>query len=242
MSEAGPSPKYGFDDKLKSNPPVNDTTNMPDYWDAPAMQPHEEVPTVLPVSCRRSGGIHLSWLHYMALCAIIFFLSVLVTIYTAIALHRADSALSFAGLQSFGPHRCYTESMPNTINFNPHIIVGGAQRNEETATIAQNMPATSVGSQSGGLDLGGSTDSSGSTNNQTQPSAAQENDVLTGSLSASAFDGIFQRTSTMSTSQSTPAVKEMSTVTTTATTTPPKSTVKPSTRYFRPPPPRRTND
>jgi hypothetical protein len=220
--------------------------NMPDYWDLPNNQGHMETHPIVYYGCRRNGGIHLSWLHYITLYVIIFFLSVVITIWTAIAMHRADTILSF---QSSNQPHCNAETLqpaPNSINFSPYIVVGGVKDNEELAKTVTTVTTTMItfspaialtnisSSQAASLHPSLDVTPARSKVSDSSPSAAPalKPDVdSVGSAQPTKSSAPLSGNSTELQSDAT----DTATVTTTAITSPTKPPVVPSTLYFKPP-------
>jgi hypothetical protein len=244
---SSPSAQAIMDDSADEVPHFSTASpNMPDYWDLPNNQGHTEGQPIVYYGCRRNGGIHLSWLHYITLYMMIFFLSVVITIWTAIAMPRADTILR---VQPSNQPYCKAEPLqpaPNGINFSPHIIVGGVKDDEQSVKTVTTVITTMITFSS----------VSASTSDptlrlsfpifppDTTPARSKESDSNSSVAPAgkpimaiSVSESLVQLTTTLSNSstEAEPKIKDTATVTTTATTTPPKATVTPLTLYFSSP-------
>jgi hypothetical protein len=221
--------------------------NLPENVYNPQVTPDLEVLQTLRFGCRRNGGIHISWLHYTALYAIVCFLSVVITIWTTVALHRMDPTIHVNGFQL--PSQEHWPAEParppsNEINISPHIVVGGLMPNEQTVTTvittivtleSSKSPTTFAETQPTMVTILSrpTVDTSGF-GSSTQSTLPEDLKPIV-DISGQGFVDRSQNSSSSSLSQPIPMNMETTTVTDMKTASPAFPTVAPSTRYFNPP-------
>jgi len=251
MPEPGPSSMSVHQEKASQRlPPGNaNFEDIPDYWNAPGLSPNVEHSANSPISLKYyqgKGGMHISWLHYLSLCAIIFILTIIIAIWTTVALHRADSFSSMGIFQPSG----------NVINFNPYIVIGGLLANPKTAP-DPNLPLTvwaittvtsMVAPKTTEAISGALGDGSGDKVSSSSINMASEIKVMNNETSSSTFfvagssklssnlqHGETSKIPSSSTIDPPTASQQTTTLTTTSILTPTEPIISPSTKYFQPP-------
>lgn len=197
-------------------------------------------------NCRQHGGIHITWLHYLCLCTVICFLSVVIAIWTTVALQRTDTTPHISGFQFLSPEYWHAESvrpLSNAINFSPHIVVGGLSPNDQPVTTVISTLVTLVPSISPAtmaelqpvsvviLPYPPSKSLALANSGHSAPADLKPNVDITSKI----FGYDVQSVSSSSSSQLSTKIKEETTAIDVKTTIPTSQTVVPSTRYFSPP-------
>lgn len=211
------------------NTPQSNVQDLPEYWSYPTVHhapgviaPHREYGF-----CSRKGGLHVSWLHYCTLCAIIASMGFVLTVWTAVALHRSEPAFALSdygfrsqSLRLLGPEGFHP---PVTADTKRSSVIERARARTMTSTVFVYETIT-LTEMAGPLP--------------TFPLAVQDEPFASfspspshhGSASSLDLSGLVQQTSAvpMTTSQTT----------TWSTTNPPTliKPIKPYTRYFGPGP------
>jgi len=145
--------QYTSQDSPKSPPPCTTTSSpqpaaagsivqdIPDYWNCQPEIYRRPDPQPIMNHWARRGGIHVSWLHYCILILVIFSMGFVLTIWTAVALHRTDSMVGFVNnypqpaVPPFIPQIQPNDPIWPAVNFKPNYVIEKARTVYFTTTV-----------------------------------------------------------------------------------------------------------
>ncbi|KAF2673644.1 hypothetical protein BT63DRAFT_162530 [Microthyrium microscopicum] len=111
--------------------------DLPEYWNYPNYYRGSEQPITPVIHYPRRGGVHLSWPHYLGLCFAIFCMGFVLTLWTAVALHRTEPSFQLA--TNYVPQSAQGQAdhheTPPLWEFKPNFVIEKAHTDFFTATV-----------------------------------------------------------------------------------------------------------
>jgi hypothetical protein len=119
-------------------PSVSIVHDMPDYWDCQPESYRGSEPRPIMSHCIHRGGIHVSWLHYCTLWLVLSSMSFVLTLWTAVALHRMEpmlGAVNNCAQPLLSPQLDTGDSIRPAFDFKPDIVIEKAYTQYITTTV-----------------------------------------------------------------------------------------------------------